>query len=374
MARYLAQCGWRITVVTSAVQTPELSSVENVRVIRVKCGSFSRKSILSRVMGYFLTYPLFLLRMIRLPRHSVVVLKTDPPLLQLIGPPIRWIKGSQLVHWAQDVYPEVAAELGVIKKKSLFLKALLFLSTLCLKQYNAIICVGRCMQSVLESRGLDSQKIAVIPNWSRDRFIYPVERYRNSFVEEHQLKDRFVVMYSGNFGLAHQFEGWIDVCNEVGKCCPRVLFLFVGDGPGMESIKDRMDQLDSDSVRFLPFQPLNKLAESLSSAHVHWVNMKSNLSGLVVPSKGYAAFGAGKPVVFIGPESSELAMCILESGAGKVIASGEPTAISKAIIEYVESPEALHQATQAAEGLAKNWNLQTAGQAFEKAMNQLIIR
>ncbi|HEX8299356.1 MAG TPA: hypothetical protein VF594_09375, partial [Rubricoccaceae bacterium] len=98
------------------------------------------------------------------------------------------------------------------------------------------------------------------------------------------------------------------------------------------------------SVRFLPFQPAERLAESLGAADVHLVAMDEALAGLVVPSKLYGALAAGRPVVFVGPEQSEAARLIREHACGTVVSGVAPDAlgpaVAHALAEWAADPEA----------------------------------
>jgi hypothetical protein len=66
---------------------------------------------------------------------------------------------------------------------------------------------------------------------------------------------------------------------------------------------------------FLPFQPYEKLSESLSAGSVHVVTLKEGMQGTLVPSKFYSALAVAKPVIFVGPRRCEVADIILGSVA-----------------------------------------------------------
>src|SRR5688572_29179426 len=79
----------------------------------------SRPGMLRRLLLYLALYPKFFLRALRLPKADVIVTMTDPPLQIVLGTAISLLKGSRHVHWAQDIYPELAEELGVLRKGGL---------------------------------------------------------------------------------------------------------------------------------------------------------------------------------------------------------------------------------------------------------------
>ena len=69
-----------------------------------------------------------------------------------------------------------------------------------------------------------------IPVWSRRDEIYPVDRESNPLRQSLGLDDKFVAMYSGNLGLAHSFDEFLEAARRL-RDRDDIVFLFVGDGP-----------------------------------------------------------------------------------------------------------------------------------------------
>ena len=63
------------------------------------------------------------------------------------------------------------------------------------------------------------------------------------------------------------------------------------------------------------------------------------MSGLAVPSKFYGILAAGRPVLFIGPEESEVARVIREREIGVVVQPGDSEGLIRAILTYRDAPE-----------------------------------
>ena len=167
LAPELVRRGHRVTVVTSQTGAGSVSSetVDGVRVERVTGLPFTRASHWRRALSYLSLYPALLWRALRLPRADVLVTLTDPPLLLVLGVILKTLKGSRHVHWAQDIYPELAEEMGVLSKNGMIARALRWVSTAGLRHADRVIAVGRCMKARLVQRGLAPSAIDVIPNW-----------------------------------------------------------------------------------------------------------------------------------------------------------------------------------------------------------------
>lgn len=337
--------GWRVSVLATAEFNA--SPIENVRggveVIRLGI-PFSRKNLIVRAFGYVLMIPALFIKALRLPRFDVVVTMTDPPMLLVIGPLIRLLKGGRFVHWAQDLYPEVAEEAGVFYKSGLVAGVLRFLSTLSIGCHDLTLAVGRCMSKRLEDRGIPASKIRVLPNIGIERGIKPMPRLPNGFRERNGIGDAFLVMYSGNIGRAHEFSTVLEaarILEDSGE--GGILFLFVGNGPMEIALRENVSRLRLRNVRFIESQPLELLSESLGAADLHLVTMIKGMEGLVVPSKFYGVMAACRPCLFVGPRGSEVAQVIRDYGVGEVIEPGDPVGLVSAILQFRSYPDLLNE-------------------------------
>ena len=345
VAKGFISAGWDVSVLTTAGDHSKPGSAlqDRVKVVRISL-PFFKKNLIARALGYALMIPLLLLKALLLPRADVVVTKTDPPMLLVVGPFLKLLKGSRTIHWAQDLYPEVAEEVGVFSKNGVIAGVLRRISTLSMRNHDLTFAVGRCMQERLKERGIPQEKIRIVQNVGVEQEILPIPLGKNAFRLSHGLEGSFVVMYSGNMGRAHDFDTILDAARwlqDQGESS--ILFLFVGSGPGESSLRREVSLAGLKNVHFFPPQPSELLSESLGAADLHLVTMKSEMSGLVVPSKFYGVMASGRPCLFIGPEDSEVARVIRESRVGMVIPPGEGLSLASAILKYRSSPEIVQE-------------------------------
>ena len=373
LATALATDGWCVTVVCARTTpgAPGEEVTNGVRVARVGGLPFTRESHWMRALSYLSLYPLLLWRVWRQqPRADVIVTMTDPPLQLVLGPVLRWLTGARIVHWAQDIYPELAEELGVVPA-GLVTRALRVVSTWGLKRYDRIVVVGRCMRTRLLERGIAAEAVSVIPNWADAELVRPVAPEENPFRTEHGLDDRFVVMYSGNLGLAHPFEQILDGAARLATALPEALIVFVGVGPRLPWVKQQVEERGLGNVRFLPPQPKASLGESLSAADLHLACMHHNLCGLVVPSKVYGVLAAGRPCLFLGPAESEAACLIREHRCGEVLPSADGVTLAECITQWCGDRDRVEIAGRRARAAAEGWGLTQAVRAFETVFQEI---
>jgi colanic acid biosynthesis glycosyl transferase WcaI len=369
LARALVSRGWDITVLAGRVTgSPASEIIQGVRVERVGPAGPVHAHPWRRMLSHLNLYPSLLWRAWRLPSSDVVVTLTDPPLLLLLGPILKWMKGSRLVHWTHDLYPEIAEELGVVRKNGMFARLCRRVSTWAMRRHDSIIVVGRCLKKRLMERGVTEEAIRFVPNWS-PAFL-PIARADNPFRREHGLEGRFVVMYSGNFGRPHSFEAILDAAQLLQTGEQSILFLLVGDGVQLEWIRARTRMLALDRVRFLPALPAESLPQSLSAADLHLVSMQPGLGGLLVPSKIYGVLAAGRPCLFLGPRESEAAQTIEHYQCGSVMENPDGSRLAHEITAWMKDPERQRIAGRNARAAASNFTVERAAAAFRKILGQ----
>lgn len=339
IAEGLAARGWDVTVLATAEPgEAKKTTRRGVRILRAG-GALSRKNVLLRAVSYLFMIPWLMTRALLLRRTDFVVTMTDPPMLVAAGLALKFFKRNRVIHWAQDLYPEVAEEIGVLPRANFATNLLRSLSTAALKDCDAVVAIGRCMASRITARGISYARIAIIPNWAPP--IQPIERSKNPFRRAHGLEGEFVVVYSGNMGLAHDFDTILNAADSLRG--QRVVFLFIGEGPRRVEVEAAARLRGIDNIRFLPPQPADNLSESLSAADAHLVTMLPNLSGLVVPSKVYGVLASGRPCMFLGPSDSEAARLLRETDSGVVIEPGQPAQLASAILDWA-GDQTLHAA------------------------------
>ncbi len=137
-------------------------------------------------------------------------------------------------------------------------------------------------------------------------------------------------MYSGNLGLAHSFSEFLEAARRLRHRAD-IVFLYVGDGPRLAEVRAAKEAEGLDNILLLDYVPREHLHESLSTADVHLISMRSEMTGIVVPGKLYGAMASGRPTIFVGPEHCESADTIRAAGCGFTIRLGDVEALVAAL-------------------------------------------
>ena len=162
------------------------------------------------------------------------------------------------------------------------------------RRADKVVVLGPYMADRIALKQVPAEKIVTIPVWSRRDEIYPLPRDANPLRKSLGLETAFVAMYSGNLGLAHSFDEFLEAARRL-RDRPDFVFLFVGDGPRKREVQAARDSEGYPTSGFSTTFPRDLLHASLSLADVHLISMRPEMNGIVVPGKLYGAMAAGRP-------------------------------------------------------------------------------
>jgi colanic acid biosynthesis glycosyl transferase WcaI len=313
-----------------------------VKIERAWATGFGKRSALKRLSDYLSFYLGASWKLLRLPRHDVVMALTTPPLIGLVALIFGRLRGMRVVALVQDVYPDVAVSLGALRKRSPATRFLNGLSRHMLCSSDRIIVLGECMRErILDKIGERfATRVDVIHNWADGEEITPLDGEENPFVSEHDLKDKFILLFSGNLGRVNEFSTVLDTALAL-RHHSKILFLFIGEGAKAAEIKAFTAEHNLQNIRTLPYQPRAVLRYSLAAGHASLVTLADGLAGLSVPSKTYAILAAGRPVIFVGDQRSCVARIVSENGCGAVVSTGDVRYLARLIMDWASDPEKL---------------------------------
>ena len=319
---------------------PRRTVRNGVEIVRVPSTSFERSKLAARATNYLTYLSRALGQALRGPRPDVVLCMTDPPMVGDIGLVVARRFRAPLLVISEDVFPEIALELKRLENP-LLIGLLRGLVGLYLERADRIVAIGETMRRRLEEKGAKPGRLSVIPNWVDTNAITPQPR-DNAWARKRRLRDRFVVMHSGNVGHAQNLDCLVRATTFL-RDLDDLSVLVVGFGARYEELVQLTKRLETDAVRFLPYQPREVLAQSLGSADVHVVGLSSGLSGYVVPSRLYGILSAGRPVIVAADPESETAQVVESVGCGVVIPPGRPELLADAIRDLRERRDELDE-------------------------------
>ncbi|MFA7342817.1 MAG: glycosyltransferase family 4 protein [Terrimicrobiaceae bacterium] len=366
----LAARGWDIRVICGfppgdgVGRVPARERWRGVEIRRVGVRLDFKRSLGFRAIHYAAYMGGAALELLKDPDRLALVV-TNPPFLPVWASFFRKLCRGRYALEIQDLYPDGLVALGVMRE-GMIVKFWRSLNGWAFRNAEFTVALGRDMAGRLRSiYGLDSEKTHVIPHWS------PVEPADGTLAgatalfRELGLEHRFVVQYSGNMGLWHDLEQIVEAAVFL-RGREDICFLMVGGGRRRASAECLASEHDLSNIRWLPFQPKDRLADSLSACHAALISQRNGLEGLAVPCKLYGILASGRPVIAAVPGDSEIARVVLEEDCGLLVRPGDAMMLARAIVALADDPARAHEmGRRAREAYLKKYTLAQALDRFE---------
>ncbi|MEI7593244.1 MAG: glycosyltransferase family 4 protein [Actinomycetes bacterium] len=274
-----------------------------------------------------------------------VVLAMSPPLtLGLAGWMVSRVRRVPFVFNIQDVFPDVAVELGLLTGRRT-IAAARWLERASYRRADAVTVLSDDLADNVRAKlvkGLDSveretqaSKVRVIPNFIDTTWITPGPT-ENDYRVENGLSGKRVVMYAGNVGLSQALDLVLDAAVALRHEAD-IAFVINGGGAALPDLERRAHGMSN--VHFVPMAPKEQLPRVLAAADVHVVPLKRGLAWSSVPSKLYSILAAGRPLVASVDPGTEVARTVEAAEAGITVAPEDAEAFTKALRQILDDPQ-----------------------------------
>jgi colanic acid biosynthesis glycosyl transferase WcaI len=266
-------------------------------------------------------------------RRVDAVISMSPPLtLGLTGWFVKQCRRGPLVFNIQDVFPDAAVRTGAITNRRVIAVAE-WLERLSYRSSDAVTVLSDDLADNVRAKMPSGRAgaVHVIPNFVDTDEIRPADR-ATAYRRELGIGDEPVVMYAGNVGYSQS----LDLMIAAARAIPHVTFVVNGDGGARLHLEAQASGLPN--LRFVGYQPLERLNEVLASGDVHVVPLRAGLGGVSVPSKTYSILAAGRPVLAAIDLDTEVPRIVQESGAGVCVPPDDPAAFIEALDGLLADP------------------------------------
>lgn len=382
LATGLAEKGWTVTVYCaqpslgisfSNSKAPSLLENKGVKIRRVQSFGSHSRNIFARLlfaMSYIASTAWTVFRDRRY--YSGLIVTTNPPFLGLVARFMKLVCHKPYIFIVHDVYPDTAVKLGVMSSTSMLTHIWERITRSILRGADAVVVIGRDMEDVVRQKleKASSHHIVLIHNWSDEQTVYPIPQERNTFFNEHVPKGWFVVQYSGRMGKTHNLEPLIEAAALLMN--EPVFFQFIGDGSKRDILYELAQARGLTNIEFLPYQPMSKLAEVLSTADLAVVCLESSHTGLSVPSKTYGIMASGTPTLGFLALDSEIGRTITDNDCGVVVCNPNGAEVAGIIRDLIQTPDRLREmGTKAYRAFQDNYTLARAVQRYNDLMKEV---
>lgn len=310
---------------------PTIETSDELVVRRSSTSRFWSQRIRGRAVNgllFCLRSGLHLLKQAR--QSDVLLLTTEPPYLTFLGYfAHRWFQ-VPYVCLLYDLYPDVAVQLKVLPGHHWLVRFWDWLNCRIWHQAQSIVVLSSTMKARIALKcPAIAHKITVIHNWADPNLIQPIDKQDNWFAHQHDLIEKFTVLYSGNMGRCHDIDTILAAAVQL-KAEP-IQFVFIGGGAKRWQCMEKAIELGLDNCRFLPYQNKAVLPYSLTACDLSLVSISPGMEGLIAPSKLYGVLATGRPVAAICEPHSYLRQLLADANCGEAFENGDAAGLANFI-------------------------------------------
>jgi glycosyltransferase involved in cell wall biosynthesis len=347
LARYLVECGHRVTVITSPVsyltgQSQRARSAwierdcpeDGIEILRTYTYRAFHRSFFHRLISFFsFMFSSFIAGLG--VRQVDLVWGTSPPIFQSVT---AWLlarlKRAPFLLEVRDLWPAFAIGIGVLHNP-LLIRASLWLERFLYRRADRVMVNSPGFIEHVTQRG--ARWVELVPNGA-DPNMFDPEADGAAFRGQHCLDGKFLVLYAGAHGMSNDLEVVLNAARQLQQQS-KVRFVLVGDGKEKAALQARANQLGIDNVLFLPPVPKNGMAEVLAAADACLAILKPlDLYKTTYPNKVFDYMAAGRPVVLA--IDGVIRSVVEAADAGIFTPPGDPEAIAKAVETLAADPQA----------------------------------
>ncbi len=345
LARYLAACGHRVSVVASTVsyltgraEGHEAFTEEQganggwVRVQRVATYAALHRSFAHRVLSFFSFMVSSFLAGLKVADVDLVW-GTSPPLFQGVTAwLIARLKRAPFLFEVRDLWPAFAVQVGVLRNP-LLIRLSERLERFLYRRADCVVVNSPGFLAHVCQRG--AKRVELLPNGADPQMFDPQANGRE-FRQTFGLGEGFIALYAGAHGLSNDL-GVVLQAAHLLKSRADIQFVLLGDGKEKPALQAQAYQLALDNVRFLPPLPKNRMAQALAAADACIAILKPiPLYATVYPNKVFDYMAAGRPVLLA--IDGVIRQVVEEAKGGLFVPPGDAAALAKAVCYLADNP------------------------------------
>ncbi|MGL4853612.1 MAG: glycosyltransferase family 4 protein [Phocaeicola sp.] len=325
---------------------------KNIKTYRVKESKGDKNNLKQRFIKLIMTsLRLFYQAIRKIKNGDTVVAVTNPAFFLILIALLRSIRKFNFILIVQDVFPENASVIGLIKTDSLKYKLSKQIFNWAYGKADKLITNGCDMKATVQSKVNCAEKVIRLSDFANTNAIYPTEKNKNKILLDNNLTDCFVLLFTGNIGRMQDIPNILKAA-ELLKSNSDIKFLFIGDG----ALGNEVDTYISNggtNVIHLPNMSSDEAIHFLNAGDVGIASLIHNIMGVGVPSKSYAYMAAGKPILAVMDKETEIARLVNTYDVGWNVEAGNPQKLVDTILYLKDNQLDIKKASKKAYNLSQ---------------------
>lgn len=251
---------------------------------------------------------------------------------------IKRILKKKVLFNVQDIFPNNAACINAISRKSLAYRVLNIPQKYAYKHADTIITISDDMKKTLEKEGAAPEKVKVVYNWSYSDNPYYIKDEDNIFLRDAGISDtRFKVVYAGKIGALQSVQTVADAA-KILRDVSDIHFYIIGDGISKNSLVTNVENSGGEeNITFMDIQPPKYAPHIYSMANVNIIPLAPNIITTALPSKTATVLSCGRPIIACVGKDSEFGKKLAGYKGCFVTDSGDANALAEAVLQIKNS-------------------------------------
>jgi lipopolysaccharide biosynthesis protein len=268
---------------------------------------------------------------------DAIFVQSTPPTQGAMAAIIKKRKKIPFIYNLQDVFPDSFVGAGMTSEGSIIFKIGKKIENFTYRYADRIIVISNDIKENIVKKGVDPEKIIVVPNWIDSETVRPIRKEENYLYEKFGISnDKFSVVYAGNLGYAQNIEVIIETAKKL-KNQNEIQFLIFGKGAQEEEYKKLAAGLDN--LKFFPIQPYSEVSYVYSLGDASIVPCKKGFGGSAMPSKTWSIMATGTPVLASFDRDTEMERIISVERTGLFSVAGDSEQLAANILRLYEDQE-----------------------------------
>lgn len=347
IAEYFVTIGYDVTVIAGlpfyhgnvSAEYESITKLNGVKIKRLWNTTFNKSSFFGKSMN-LLTFQISLLvfALLHICRSSIVMVGTNPPLAIVSAVLAAILKGFKLISVVQDLYPDILISSGYSDGRSLPYILLSKVMRWSFNQCHIIVTISEDMKKYIQTT-YRAKKVHVINNMVIGN-VFPVNNYQ--LKEKSGLTSKLVVMYSGNFGVAHEYYTLFGAVRQLSSN-ENIVFRIVGGGVNYEALKTVCSMEGLSNITFLPYVDKEELNSNLNIADIHMIIFNDDFKNVLMPSKYYGILASGRPLILITDSENDITRDIDRYNMGYIVERGNSQKLVDILLDILRNKNRLSE-------------------------------
>ncbi len=272
-----------------------------LRIVRVRARVYDRADFRRRALWTARTNLTLLWRLRReLWQADEILFTGSPPFLIHLLAPLNLLLRKRLTYRITDFHPECL--MAEMEKVPLALRFFHRWTVALRRRVHRFEVLGEDQRERLLEIGIPGERIVL----KRDPSPVEIPPGTPPLEPPEELRGRAILLYSGNFGVAHDHATFIEGYRRHHReGSGRVALWLNATGAKADRVEEMLRQENLPVYRSRPL-PLELLPRLLATPDAHLITLRDGFVGYVLPSKVYGCVQSGRTVLYIGSPRSDV--------------------------------------------------------------------